>query len=62
MAITNTRQLKRYGKALRAGMSQDQAMAKAVSGAKTVGTSQWARNGGFWGNLGKAFKSMGPMG
>lgn len=62
MAITNSRQLKQYGKAIRTGMSHDQAMAKAVSAGKSVGRSQWARDGGFWGNLGKAFRSMGPMG
>ena len=44
------------------GMSHEQAMAKAVSGAKTVGTSAFARSGGFFGNLSKAFRSMGPMG
>jgi hypothetical protein len=62
MTITNGRQLKQFYKLKGKGLSEAEAMAKIVSGSKSVGRSQWARNGGFWGNLGKAFRSMGPMG
>lgn len=43
-------------------MSHQEAMAKAVSGSKRVGTSAYARSGGFFGNLAKAVKNMGPFG
>jgi len=42
------------------GMSHQQAMSKAVSGAKTVGKSSGGAR--FFAEVMRAFKSMGPMG